>query len=105
MTRVPTSPPRILNAQGEQRDCAHTHEQDHQCHRVVVEPMPALYTHDAPRLESYWRKRSSGPLILGSERGRRDNSSGCLAVPLSLKDKEKHHQPDADTPEGLAAWP
>jgi hypothetical protein len=42
MTRVPTSPPRILNAQGEQRDCAHTREQNHQCHRVVVEPMPAL---------------------------------------------------------------
>ncbi len=39
----------ILNAQGEQRDCAHTREQDHQCHRVVVEPMPGLYTHDTPR--------------------------------------------------------
>jgi hypothetical protein len=38
-----------LNAQREQRDCAHTHDQDHQCHRVVVEPMSALYTHDAPR--------------------------------------------------------
>ena len=35
-------PARILNAQGEQRDCAHTREQNHQCHRVVVEPMPAL---------------------------------------------------------------
>ena len=22
---------------------------DHQCHRVVVEPMSALYIHDAPR--------------------------------------------------------
>jgi hypothetical protein len=37
-----------LKAQREQRDCAHTHDQDHQCHRVVVEPMSALYTHDAP---------------------------------------------------------
>ena len=40
-----------LNAQREQRDCADTHDQDHQRHRVVVEPMPALYTHDAPRPE------------------------------------------------------
>jgi hypothetical protein len=40
-----------LNAQGEQRDGAHTHEQDHQCHGVVVEPMPALYAHDATRPE------------------------------------------------------
>jgi hypothetical protein len=37
-----------LKAQREQRDCAHTHDQDHQCHRVVAEPMSALYTHDAP---------------------------------------------------------
>jgi hypothetical protein len=39
-----------LNAQREQRDCAHTHDKDYQCHRVVVEPMSALYTHDGPRL-------------------------------------------------------
>src|SRR5262249_50333166 len=30
---------------------ADPHDQDHQSHRVVVEPMPALYTHDAPRPE------------------------------------------------------
>src|SRR5262245_18361887 len=39
------------NAQREQRDCADTHDQDQERHRVVVEPMPALYTHDAPRPE------------------------------------------------------
>src|SRR5215467_13300368 len=38
-----------LNAQREQRDCADPYDQDDQGHRVVVEPMPALYTHDAPR--------------------------------------------------------
>src|SRR5262249_31381187 len=42
---------RELNAQREQRDCADPYDQDHQGHRVVVEPMPALYTHDAPRPE------------------------------------------------------
>src|SRR5262249_51207930 len=42
---------RELNAQREQRDCADPYDQDHQRHRVVVEPMPALYTHDAPRPE------------------------------------------------------
>ena len=40
-----------LNAQREQRDCAHTHDQDQQCHGVVVKPMSAWYTHDAPRPE------------------------------------------------------
>src|SRR5262249_39653909 len=40
-----------LKAQREQRYCADTHDQDQQRHRVVVEPMPALYTHDAPRPE------------------------------------------------------
>jgi hypothetical protein len=47
--RVACSGAKNLNAQREQRDCAHTHDQDRQCHRVVVEPMFALYTHDAPR--------------------------------------------------------
>src|SRR5262245_18944288 len=53
-----------LNAQREQRDCADTHDQDHQCDRVVVEPMPALYTHDAPRPERPTHS-SPGPHIAG----------------------------------------
>jgi hypothetical protein len=39
-------PAKDLNAQGEQRDGAHTHDQDRQCHGVVVQPMSALYTHE-----------------------------------------------------------
>src|SRR6516165_5542284 len=50
-TPAPAAFLRELNAQREQRDCADAYDQDHQRHRIVVEPMPALYTHDAPRPE------------------------------------------------------
>jgi hypothetical protein len=39
-------PAKDLNAQGEQRDSAHTHDEDHQCHGVIVQPVSALYTHE-----------------------------------------------------------
>jgi hypothetical protein len=38
---------------------------------------------------SYWRKRNSGPLILGSERGRRDNSFWLPRVPSVDKEIKK----------------
>ena len=85
MTPVPTRPPRILNAQGEQRDCAHTHEQNHQCHRIVVEPMLALF----PRLPATGANGVPRPLILGSEKGRRDNSSELPRVPSVDKEIKK----------------
>src|SRR5215831_9146285 len=67
-----------LNAQREQRDCADTHDQDHQRHRVVVEPMPALYTHDAPRPD---RPTHSSP---GSHiEGRRGFTSPLVAAGAS----------------------
>lgn len=56
---------RELNAQREQRDCADPYDQDHQSHRVVVEPMPALYTHDAPRPERPTHSSPGSPSIEG----------------------------------------
>src|SRR5262249_56015751 len=50
--RAPAAAGGGLNAQREQCDRADSHDQDDQSHRVVIEPMPALYTHDVPRPES-----------------------------------------------------
>src|SRR5262245_47069419 len=67
--------PMKLNAQREQSDCADTDDQDQQRYRVVVEPMPALYTHDAPRPE---RPTHSSP---GSHiEGRRGFTSPLVAA-------------------------
>jgi hypothetical protein len=57
-------PAKDLNAQGEQRDGAHTHDQDHQCHGVVVQPVSALYTHEGT---SPWRGFWVLPLIRGAK--------------------------------------
>jgi hypothetical protein len=40
------------DAQRQQHHRAYPHDKDDECYRVVIEPMSAVYPHDAPRLKN-----------------------------------------------------
>jgi hypothetical protein len=49
---MPTLAGQLLQMLSASSTTAHPHDKDDECYRVVIEPMSAVYPHDAPRLKN-----------------------------------------------------